>query len=786
MSETFTWGSGGEKLTPSDRRRRIAEAMLAKGSDASPVQHWTQGAARVVQALMGGMQMRDADAADKAGQASVAADAASLAPSAPSSAAPFAPASGSTVAAPNVTPDIKNGIVQTAQAIGADPVDLATAISYETGGTFDPTKAGPRTQWGQHRGLIQFGEPQAKQHGVDWSNPVGSQLGPNGAVASYLKSSGFKPGMNFLDLYSTINAGAPGLYNRSDAKNGGAPGTVRDKVEQQMQGHRAKAQALLSAQAQADMPAPDAMQAEAPTGQPGFAIPQGARPVESIPGDDPAKLRAEAQAYAQTNPEAARQMLARADAAEASMAPAPMPPARPADLAMAPPAAPGMTAETFAQIQGGKPLEPVFQSEGASQPWMGTAIPPQQPPMVAQAAPTTLPPPRPADLPAPGAVEASGQMPPLAAPQPQMTPDLSNSPDGGMRALQVQAEQARQSQPAAPQEAASPFARVAQALGIQSQPQATAAAPSPAVARVAEAVGAAPSAAAPAAPSPAIDRVATAMRVLNSPYAQPGQKAMATMIVQQAFKDPTEAEAKKLDLEIKRKSLTKSDDPTPIQEYNLAVKQGETRSYTDWKTAQTKAGATSVNVNGGGSDKQIFDTVKESSDAARSAATGLNAVREARAAVKGGAFLGAGADTKLAFQKIGASLGLANADKIINTETFRSAIAPAVASLLKSTVGSANISNSDREFAEKAAGGSISLDEGTITRLLDIMERGNVTILEGHQKRMDAIYPDDVANKRERALFGVPMPAAPAAPPAAAAPDRAALEAEARRRGLLK
>lgn len=143
-------------------------------------------------------------------------------------------------------PEVAAGIVETANALGIDPLDLATVISYETAGTFDPTKRGPTTQWGQHRGLIQFGEPQARQHGVDWSDPVGSQLGADGAVASYLRSSGLQPGMGILDLYSTINAGAPGLYNRSDANNGGAPGTVRDKVENQMSGHRAKAAALLA------------------------------------------------------------------------------------------------------------------------------------------------------------------------------------------------------------------------------------------------------------------------------------------------------------------------------------------------------------------------------------------------------------------------------------------------------------------------------------------------------------------------------------------------------------
>lgn len=141
--------------------------------------------------------------------------------------------------------DLRAAIVQTAQSLGISPIDLATAISYETAGTFDPMKRGPTTQWGQHRGLIQFGEPQAKQYGVNWDDPIGSQLGPDGAVAKYLRDTGVKPGMGLMDVYSAINAGGVGRYNRSDANNGGAPGTVADKVNNQMAGHRAKAEQLL-------------------------------------------------------------------------------------------------------------------------------------------------------------------------------------------------------------------------------------------------------------------------------------------------------------------------------------------------------------------------------------------------------------------------------------------------------------------------------------------------------------------------------------------------------------
>lgn len=155
-----------------------------------------------------------------------------------------APSNGPPLKGAHITTDLKTGIAESAKALGISKEDLATAISYETAGTFNPTKAGPVTQWGRHRGLIQWGEPQARKYGVDWNNPISSQLGKDGAVVRYLRDAGVRPGMGLLDIYSAINAGSVGRYNASDAGNGGAPGTVRDKVERQMGGHRAKAAAL--------------------------------------------------------------------------------------------------------------------------------------------------------------------------------------------------------------------------------------------------------------------------------------------------------------------------------------------------------------------------------------------------------------------------------------------------------------------------------------------------------------------------------------------------------------
>lgn len=140
---------------------------------------------------------------------------------------------------------VADGLKEAAEELGMDVVDLATIVSYETGGTFSPTKVGPTTKWGTHKGLIQFGEPQAEEYGIDWENPYSSQLGKDGAVVKYFKSKGFEPGMGIMDAYSIVNAGAPGRYDWSDEGAGGAEGTVRDKVNKQMSGHKAKARRLV-------------------------------------------------------------------------------------------------------------------------------------------------------------------------------------------------------------------------------------------------------------------------------------------------------------------------------------------------------------------------------------------------------------------------------------------------------------------------------------------------------------------------------------------------------------
>lgn len=161
--------------------------------------------------------------------------------------------------------DLGEAIVAAAGDLGMSAEDLATMISFETGGTFDPWQKGPTTKWGTHRGLIQWGVPQRKKYGVTKDSTVGEQMQ---AVVRYLKDRGFKPGMGGLEAYAAINAGHVSRTGARDAAAGGTWGTVADKWNHQMDGHRRKAQKLLEkverAQALAEHPAPPPRPTEIP------------------------------------------------------------------------------------------------------------------------------------------------------------------------------------------------------------------------------------------------------------------------------------------------------------------------------------------------------------------------------------------------------------------------------------------------------------------------------------------------------------------------------------------
>ncbi|WP_152044887.1 lysozyme family protein [Aureimonas psammosilenae] len=297
------------------------------------------------------------------------------------------------------------------------------------------------------------------------------------------------------------------------------------------------------------------------------------------------------------------------------------------------------------------------------------------------------------------------------------------------------------------------------------------------------------------------DPTALMMRVLSSPFATDEQRQVAAQVLQrsqsrQDLTDRRSYEANQAQLErrnawedYQRKARfdaeLKAVDPDIAldRDYKRAQITAATAKGSGYRTLSAEEAASrglppgatyqigpdnkvdaigngkgqSITI-GGGENKQVFDAMAESASGARSSVSGLKAIRDARQAIDAGGIFGAGADMRLGLQKVGAYLGVTDPSAITNTETFRAAIAPQVSAVLKSTVGSANISNTDREFAEKAAGGNITLEPASIKRLLTIMEKASTEAVAGHMSRLDKVYPAGGQFDRERALFGVDMP----------------------------
>lgn len=120
LQQAFTWGQGGQRRTAGqiERDRKVAEALAKGGADYSPIQHPTQGMARVMQALAGVVKERRATEAERTNATASAANiqkmlAAYFPQPGPQSAPPVAPQTAPSPVTPQqpvapVTPPISD------------------------------------------------------------------------------------------------------------------------------------------------------------------------------------------------------------------------------------------------------------------------------------------------------------------------------------------------------------------------------------------------------------------------------------------------------------------------------------------------------------------------------------------------------------------------------------------------------------------------------------------------------------------------------------------------------
>ena len=128
-------------------------------------------------------------------------------------------------------------LTRTAAELGIDPVDLATLMSYETGGKMSPSIRGGKNN--QHIGLIQFGAEEQKKYGASQGQSFQEQLG---AVKAYLLDRGTKPGDDLTTLYRIVNGGNRNVPLTASDGNG----TIEQHVGRMSGEHRENARRFLA------------------------------------------------------------------------------------------------------------------------------------------------------------------------------------------------------------------------------------------------------------------------------------------------------------------------------------------------------------------------------------------------------------------------------------------------------------------------------------------------------------------------------------------------------------
>lgn len=307
----FVWGEGGAQMTPTEieAQRKVAQAMMAKGMDFSPVASPWQGAARVAQAMMGGLESRQADTAAKANQeaesqlltsiiggGTPSASSVSTAPASPVTSAPL-PSIGSTA------PDsgLSDAITKVASARGVDPAYMTRLAMVESGGNPNAT-----TSLSSAKGPFQFIDSTAQHYGL--TNPTDTAASADAAArltldnkAALTQALGREPTPG--ELYLAHQQGAAGaakilanpdapiesvIGTRAAANNGAVPGMTAGQFANKWTSRFSDIGAPQVAQAD-----PAALPANSHPAQ-GFAVPGATPPATSV---NPALARAIASPY---------------------------------------------------------------------------------------------------------------------------------------------------------------------------------------------------------------------------------------------------------------------------------------------------------------------------------------------------------------------------------------------------------------------------------------------------------------------------------------------------------
>jgi hypothetical protein len=137
-------------------------------------------------------------------------------------------------------------IDRTASNLGVNATDLATIISFETGGRMSPSVAGggnkDGSRKGSYLGLIQFSPDSQQKYGVSRSDSFDQQMN---AVESYMRDRGVKPGMGLDNMYASVLRGRANLVDDVTDSNGTSVRSAARELTKENNGHRQRARRIM-------------------------------------------------------------------------------------------------------------------------------------------------------------------------------------------------------------------------------------------------------------------------------------------------------------------------------------------------------------------------------------------------------------------------------------------------------------------------------------------------------------------------------------------------------------
>lgn len=165
-------------------------------------------------------------------------------------------------------------------------------------------------------------------------------------------------------------------------------------------------------------------------------------------------------------------------------------------------------------------------------------------------------------------------------------------------------------------------------------------------------------------------------------------------------------------------------------------------------TTHPPRAVTNVNVSSGAQEKEFekelgtgqAKVLLASKATAEEAKAMLDTIKTGRQILNSGMITGSGANFFIALdqglKKAGLDFG---GDASANSQAYVANMAQNVGKLIKQFGAGTGLSDADRAYAEKMAGGSVTMDEKAIRRILDINERAANNTIKSHNKKAAGI-----------------------------------------------